>query len=305
MKTIYISIAAYNEPHLELMISNCLENAEHPGRVNFGIWCHYNDGTRPDLGKYENVTSAFTDYPAMLGLCAGRLNSLSFYNDEDYCLQLDAHMLFEKNWDTKIINAFEEIKKDYEKPIISTYVPWWSISGSKINYYSNDSNVLCSPMIIDNSIGNQEGYPKLTTKHSDWKEENYKEHALVTGHFIFSEPSILEDVAPDPKIMFAGDEITMALRLWTRGYRMFAIKNPIVWHLNKFDGDLYYKDRLMSAETPGKETELHKSRSSSGYRRIKDILTGNVLGYWGAPSLEKLKEFESVIDFDFNKFYEG
>jgi hypothetical protein len=305
MKTIYISVAAYNEPHLELMISNCLENAEHPGRVNFGIWCHYNDGTRPDLGKYENVTSAFTDYPAMLGLCYGRLNSLSFYNNEDYCLQLDAHMLFEKNWDTKIINAFEEIKKYNKKPIISTYVPWWSMSSGKINYYSNDSNAFCSPMIIDKTIGNQEGYPKLTTKYSEWGEEKYKEHALVTGHFIFSEPSILEDVSPDPQVMFAGDEITTALRLWTRDYRMFTIKNPIVWHLNKFNGDLYYKDRLMRSETPGRETKIHGERSDVGMKRVKDILTGKILGYWGAPNLEKLKEFEKVIDLDFNEFYEG
>jgi hypothetical protein len=305
MKTIYISVAAYNEPHLELMISNCLENAEHPGRVNFGIWCHYNDGTRPDLSKYGNVTSAFTDYPAMLGLCYGRLNSLSFYNNEDYCLQLDAHMLFEKNWDTKIINAFEEIKKYNKKPIISTYVPWWSMSSGKINYYSNDSNAFCSPMIIDKTIGNQEGYPKLTTKYSEWGEEKYKEHALVTGHFIFSEPSILEDVSPDPQVMFAGDEITTALRLWTRDYRMFTIKNPIVWHLNKFDGDLYYKDRLMRSETPGRETRIHGERSDVGMKRVKDILTGKILGYWGAPSLEKLKEFEKVIDLDFNEFYEG
>jgi hypothetical protein len=248
---------------------------------------------------------AFTDYPAMLGLCIGRLNSLSFYNKEDYCLQLDAHMLFEKNWDTKIINAFEEIKKDYEKPIISTYVPWWSISGNIINHYSNESNAYCSPMIINKTVGNVEGYPKLTTEPFEWKEEKYKEHALVTGHFIFSEPSILEDVSPDPQVMFAGDEITTALRLWTRGYKMFTIKNPIVWHLNKFDGDLYYKDRLMRSETPGRETRIHGERSDVGMKRVKDILTGKILGYWGAPSLEKLKEFECVIDFDFNKFYEG
>lgn len=305
MKTIYISIAAYNEPHLDLMLSNCLENAEYPDRVHFGIWCHYNDNTRPNFDKYKNVMHAFTDYPAMLGLCIGRLNSLSFYNGEDYCLQLDAHMLFEKNWDTKIINAFEEIKKEHEKPIISTYVPWWSISNNIINYYSNDANVYCSPMIINKAVGNGEGYPKLTTEHFPWDKEIYKEHALVTGHFIFSEPSVLEDVSPDPQVMFGGDEITLALRLWTRGYRIFTIKNPIVWHLNKFDGDLYSKDRLMRAETPGRETELHGKRSYASMQRVKDILTGQILGYWGAPTIEKLKEFEEVIDLDFNKFYEG
>lgn len=247
--------------------------------------------------------SAFTDYPTMLGLCAGRLNSLSFYNKQDYCLQLDAHMLFEKNWDTKIIRAYEEIKNKYEKPVISTYVPWWSISGDVINHYSNDSEAVCYPMTINKDIGNAEGYPKLTTEPFNWEDNRYKEHALVTGHFIFSEPSIIEDVSPDPQIMFGGDEITLALRLWTRGYQIFTIKSPIVWHLNKFNGDLYEKDRLMRSELPGKETLTHWERSNTSLERVKDILTGNILGYWGAPSLGKLKEFESVIDLDFNEFY--
>lgn len=303
MKTIYIAIAAYNEPHLDLMLSNCLENAEHPDRIHFGIWCHYNDGTRPNFSKYKNVMHIFTDYPAMLGLCIGRMNSLSFYNKEDYIFQLDAHMLFEKNWDTKIINAFEEIKKHYEKPIISSRVPWWSISENKINHYNNQFNKGCGPMIIDKELGNSEGYPKLATAQTVWEEKKYKEHALVSGHFIFAEPSAFEDVLPDPQIMFAGDEITLALRLWTRGYRMFAIKNPIVWHLNKFDGDLYHKDRLMSAELPGKEKDLQKYRSSYGYKRVEDILTGKILGYWGAPDIEKLKEFESIVNINFKEFY--
>jgi hypothetical protein len=303
MKTIYVSIAAYNEPHLDLMLSNCLENAEYPERIHFGIWCHYNDNTRPTFEKYQNVNHVFTDYTAMLGLCNGRLNSLSFYNQEDYCLQLDAHMLFEKKWDTKLINAFEEIKKDHDKPIISTYVPWWSISNNKINYYSSESDAFCSPMIIDKNIGNIEGYPKTTTETFFWNDEKYKEHFLISGHFIFSERSILEDVSPDPQIMFGGDEITLALRLSTRGYKIFTIKNPIVWHLNKFDGDLYYKDRLMRSEVIGKERDLYGQRSDRSLERVKDILTGKMLGYWGAPSLEKLKEFEQKINLDFNKFY--
>jgi hypothetical protein len=298
-----VSIAAYNEPHLDLMLSNCLENAEYPDRIHFGIWCHYNDGTRPNFKKYNNVNHGFIDYPAMFGLGPARLNSLVFYNQEDYCLQLDAHMLFEKNWDTKLINAFEEIKKDHDKPIISTYVPWWSISNNKINYYSNESDAFCSPMIIDKSIGNIEGYPKTGTESLFWNDEKYKEHFLISGHFLFSEPSILEDVCPDPQITFGGDEITLALRLFTRGYKIFTIKNPIVWHLNKFHGDLYHKDRLMGSEVRGKETELYGQRSDKSLERVKNILTGKMLGYWGAPSLEKLKEFEQKINLDFNKFY--
>ena len=303
MKTIYISIASYNEPYLDLMISNCLENAEYPERIYFGIWCHYNDGNRPNFDKYKNVIYGFTDYPTMLGTNVGRLNAMSFYNKQDYYLQLDAHMLFQKKWDTKIINAFQEIKKNYKNPIISTHVPWWSMSNGKINYYNNELEVLCSPLKIDTVVGNSEGYPKPTANPLPWGKENYKEHALVTGHFIFSEPSIIENVCPDPQIMYAGEEILQSLRLWTRGYRIFTIRNPIVWHLNKFDGDLYYKDRLMNTEVKGKEHDLHNYKNQIALERVEKILTGEILGYWGAPTLEKLKEFEKIVNVDFKEFY--
>ena len=40
-----------------------------------------------------------------------------------------------------------------------------------------------------------------------------------------------------------------------------------------------------------------------GTLRNKDILTGKVIGEYGSPSLELLKEYEKLAKVDYKKFY--
>ena len=302
VETIYVAIAAYDEPYLELMIDNCLENSEYPERINFGVWCHNNKIDRPNLKKYKNMNYVYASYPDQLGLGISRLNSFSFYNGENYFLQVDAHTLFEKNWDTKIISKFKSIKEKYNKPVLSSHLPLWYTENNKIQKYKNEIWAPWSPLSIDINYGLTEGYPKLKTEYFNWEGKEYYEHFLITGHFIFADPSIMTDVAPDPKIVFDGDEITTALRLWTRGYRIFIINETIAWHLNKAE-DEYYINKKDTIDKDSKEYLLYENRAKLGRERTIDILTGKILGYWGSSSIEKLKEFEELVGVNFKEFY--
>jgi hypothetical protein len=224
------------------------------------------------------------------------------YDDEDYYLQIDAHMLFEKNWDEKIIQGFNKIQLAYDKPIISTYTPWWSrAENGEINFYSPESNSVCSPMTYDHDILN-EGFPKQKTHVIDWDKHNYYEHFGISAHFLFAEGRFIYDVLPDPFIMFSGEEPTTAVRAWTRGYRMFAIKDPIAWHKNKFHGVVSRFDRIKYGGDP--ELVRHYMRKDiKSLKRTEDILTGEILGYWGAPTLELLQDYQKSAQINFREFY--
>lgn len=305
MKTIFISVAAYNEPHIRLMLDNCLENAEFPDRIHFGLWLHNNDDNETDVSDYKNVKVAQVNYKTLLGTLPTRLNAISLYDGEDYYFQVDAHLLFEKHWDTKIIDKFEKIQEVFEKPIITTFTPWWSIKDGVIKNYSNDSLAQCEPMCLDLEATLIEGYPKPKTEYSAWNPgEIYKEHYLVGGAVLFTLPSFIEEVLPDPLIMFNGEESTIALRAWTRGYRMVCIQNPIAWHLNKFDGDRYEKDRYWDRRNVGEAYEHWARKNMKGNERAKKILTGELLGYWGAETKELLKSYEEASGIDFSSIYQ-
>ena len=304
-KTIFISMPSYNEQHLELTIKGCLENAEFPERIFIGAWVHNNDGNKNEfLSKYKNVKYARVDYPVVLGVGVGRLNALTFYNNEDYYFQIDPHMVFKKNWDSILIESFEELKKDYEKPIISTWVPYWYMSNMEIKkgggeyctrlYWNKDPKYPC-PI--------PDGGPQ------DWQDgEKFKEHYLIGAHFVFTSPDFIQEILPDTLIQFTGDETTTAFRSWTRGYRIFCMKETVAWHLDRFhpDSDPPYKyDRIMGnpdyAPQHIKDHEEHRYQDS--LLRVKKILTGEILGYWGSPTMDLLEEYQLASNINFFEFY--
>lgn len=304
METIFIAVSAYNEPHIKLMIDNCLENSEFPERIHFGLWLHNNDDNAPILNGYSNIKVVSVNYQSPLGCAPGRLNAIGLYEDQDYYMQLDGHMLFEKNWDTKIISSFKQIQAKHDKPIITTFSPWWSMTDGKVNFYSNESDVVCEPMTIDIKSSIKEGYPKPKIDPYQWKdEETYKEHHCISGAFIFTIPSFIVDILPDPLIMFSGEEMTTAVRAWSRGYRMFCIKNPIVWHLNKFDGDRYEKDRLWDKRNSNKYFIHYIKKDYKSVFRSKKILTGEILGYWGVENKKDLEDYTAASGIDFIEVY--
>jgi hypothetical protein len=93
------------------------------------------------------------------------------------------------------------------------------------------------------------------------------------------------------------------MRAWTRGYRIFSIKEDVLWTREMFHGrDIRNSWRSKADESPEGETPF-KTKVVMGTLRNKDILTGKVLGVWGAPTLELLEEYEKAAGVDYKEFY--
>lgn len=307
-KTIFISIAAFNEPELQLTVDNALQMADEPDRLYFGITSHFDDMPHPNFDSYTNVKSAKLSYGGMLGMGICRSIANNFYLGQDYFLQIDGHTLFQQGWDTKVIDRFDLINKDYEKPIISNYVPWWSITkDNEIKNY-NPHQEIHSAVIRYKRLGDptisDDLYPQQNIDMIDWSKEikGYREHANIAGHFIFTIPSFINDVAPDPQLFYSGEESMLATRAWTRGYRMFAIPEPIVWHKNKGDGYIHPRDRMGYPPTED-HLNFFIPKNDVSVERTRNFLTGNDFGYWGAPSKELLQNYERFAKIDFNAYY--
>ena len=300
-KTIFISMPAYNEEDLQQTIKSALSNAEYPDRIYFGIFYHNSEEQHENI-NYPNTRVIYAKYPNTLGIGISRANAASLYDGQDYFFQIDSHMLFEKKWDSKILLQMENLLNITDKPIISTYVPWWArLEDGTILQYSPESNFICSPMKYMGFL--YEGHPAFTLDDKTYENgKDYIEHYGIAGHFIFTVGSFQQDVMPDPLDMFEGEEETIAVRAWTRGYRIFCIKNPIAFHKNKGIGILNPKDRRHYFG-PQDEHDFYVRKNKIFRKRTRDILTGKIVGYWGAESLEKLREYEMKAGIDFNKVY--
>ena len=303
-KTIFISIPAYNEKYLKQTIESAQKMAEHPERVFFGINYQSTDGCFEDLSMLKNVQARYSIISKPSGFGIDRLIADSFWNGEDYYLQIDAHMLFDKHWDSGLIEAHNKIiKLGFEKPIISTFVPWWSVGDDgEILRYEPDSVDCCN--VCSYTFGPPEKH-WIEPKRS-WDSvvcgEDVVEHNTIAGHVLFASSSWLEDVGHDWKFVFIGDEHLVALRSYTRGYRMFTIGKPFLWHLNKgvtIDSSDWHKNVGTS------NMNRNSVRFKKDLTRQREIYTGELLGYSGAPTAESLKEYLDFVGFDPVAFYQG
>lgn len=303
-KTIFVAIASYNEPDLEQTIRSCIENAKYPNRLRFGVWSHNSDGVIPSFSDIPYLKMITAQFPTQLGVCPSRTGALFLYNDEDYYLQVDAHMLFQKDWDEVVITHYLNINQNYEKPIITTYVPWWAKDhNGNILFYSPTLRSPSMPMCYMDD-GESE-IPMQGTFVIDWNDYEYYEHHGLSAHFVFTSGSFVRDILPDIDIMFYGEEPTTAMRAWTRGYRIFVVEDPIVWHYNKgYDGQLYEFDRHRHHGDPFLFRDHYKTKEHKAHKKVRDILLGNITGYWGAPDKESLMAFHQASGFDFFGFYE-
>ena len=118
---------------------------------------------------------------------------------------------------------------------------------------------------------------------------------------MFTIPDFIKEVGPDPVMIFMGEEHTTALRAWTRGYRTYGIGDIVMWHLNK-DGLVDPEDRI-NLPIPEHMKTYFFSRNAQAINRSRDILTGKITGYWGAPSKEMLAAYEKASNYNFKKFY--
>jgi hypothetical protein len=63
-------------------------------------------------------------FPGLLGVGVARMNAFSLYDGQDFILQIDAHMIFNDNWDNVLIENYLQVRKDTknDKIIFSQYI---------------------------------------------------------------------------------------------------------------------------------------------------------------------------------------
>ncbi|MEY3907359.1 MAG: hypothetical protein RLZ52_426 [Pseudomonadota bacterium] len=318
---IFLAITSANEKNLRQTVDSAIHNSSGENLLTFGIFDLCMNGfPKTNFSDLDNVIYMPMEFNGTQGIGLARLITSSIiFQDTDYVLQLDSHMIFTKNWDKILISNYNNLESKYSKPIISSRCPQWEydLNGKIIidnqivedtNNVSLKLNKLTSKLVFRDywTALIQDGYP--TIEGIDAVNVDYIEHNLISAQFTFSRPDIYFEILHDPRLPWGGDEPIYSLRAWTRGYRMFSIKDTLCFHYNKKTmGGAYGKDDQNDwRNLKNNDKRLFKfylKRYEDGKKIMKDILTGEYVGYWGAPSLNKLKEFEEACGVDFKKFY--
>ena len=321
METIFIGIPAYNEEDIHQTIKTALGKATNPAAVRIGVALHYPNKDFPNLSMYPNVKPIFIDEPIGLGTGPTRDLAASMYDGEDYYLQIDAHTIFRKGWDSILKANYKELKKIVDKPIISSYVPFWyrdKTTGDAVTMRGDknfDEQALAwsihhksielknDKKAFEHLVYSVEGVDSPAAHTADFSKSDYEEEFVTAGHFIFTSGKFLEEVPFDPLITYH-EENTTPMRAWTRGYRIFNMKDHALWTREMFKGRDVPNSWRSTMQVEHELSGSFASKVIEGSLRNKEILTGKVLGIWGAPTKELLDEYEKAAGVDYKKFYE-
>ncbi len=221
---IFVQIASYRDPECQWTLRDMFEKATNPDRVFAGVvWQYIADEdahcfimeTRPKQVRIQRFNARFSK-----GVCWARAHTQQLWQGEEYTLQIDSHMRFEPDWDQKLIYVARQTGSP--KPVITCYPPGYTPPDKLDRGY-----------IFSMGAKEFDKDGMLTMEGRGIEIENAPAKpipgVLCSACFLFAPSSIIREVPYDPNLYFFGEEITLAVRLWTHGYDLFYPNMPIVY----------------------------------------------------------------------------
>jgi len=296
---IFVSIAAYADPELPATMQSLIAAASRPELIRFGIvWQGPGSGLEPldmeELANLWNLSSYAEDRvvehlelpddaslpiwemmggrirslrmtpEAARGPCWARYLAQLLWSGEELYLQLDSHMRFVPGWDDKAREELAWCGRHSEKPVLCTYGPGYSlgtpyseIPKGNVPVSMNCANTFDSDGILLIKARELKAPLPEPTKHYFWGAQ-----------FSFSSAEVLCEVPYDPQLqmLFFGEEISMAVRLYTHGWDVYAPKENLFFHLWERDyRRVYWKDNraLFASLLKASQCRLHGLLDSS------------------------------------------
>jgi hypothetical protein len=223
---IFVQIASYRDPECQWTLKDMFEKAAHPDRIFAGVVWQYVPAedrhcfevkARPAQVRTERFNARFSK-----GVCWARSLAQKLWQGEEYTLQVDSHTRFEPGWDEKLIQMCRETGSP--KPVITCYPPGYTPPDKR----QTDHIFSMGAKEFDNhGILTMQGRP---IRMEDAPADPIP-GVFCGACFLFAPSAVIEEVPYDPHLYFFGEEISLAVRLWTHGWDLFY-PNQLVAYTN-------------------------------------------------------------------------
>ena len=225
MDNIFIQIAAYRDSDLPATLRHLISTARHPERLHFGVFLQLkpdDPAEWADLPDHPHLTCERIDAADSQGACWARKETQKFYADETYWLQIDSHMRAVQDWDQLLIDMWTST--DDPKAVLSVYP----------NGFHQPCQLLTDGLpLMKAKEFNTYGLLMFEAALHHIAPEKPIPGAFVAGGFIFGPGRIVHEVPYDPEQYFYGEEISLAIRLFTNGFNIYQPNRNVLFHLYK------------------------------------------------------------------------
>ena len=306
-ENIFVSIPAYRDTETHPTILSLLENASFPNRIYIGVVYQYDISSGEEQLMYQGLRSSLPlpwsasnfrsltlDCRDATGPCYARYLAQSLHRNEEYILQIDSHMRFRPKWDEYLIQQLHRCEHP-ERSVLTTYPPGYSLP----NFIPLETRAtILVPWKFDkDKMLRQKGRLLRNSVGGNEKDINCKNIRclLFAGGFNFSSSLVMKICPYDGTLhhLFFGEEISMAIRLYTSGIDLFTPPTTVCYHLwSRSHRTTFQTDFGVSAHISDHATKDDKSSSIDTIRRL-------CLGE-GLRSVRSIDKFwkELGVDFD-------
>jgi hypothetical protein len=253
--SIYVAIACLGfDDELLRTVRSCIKTAENQQDLYFGV------AIIGETKMYEDFIANFGDSPNIkvqlfpyeeknIGVGIGRHLAMSFYNDQDYVMQIDSHSRMYKGWDTYLINKFEEAKElVHNQKVILTATPaqfsyneFEPMKFTEVynNQFMGYNSWLEREMLVsEHFIPWTHFVPHVVSPDlsSVIKVTGFAPAAKICAAFMFSNKHFAKNTHLDTNIIFWEEEPLQSIELLNDGFTlMYPGEHPVISHLYKIE----------------------------------------------------------------------
>lgn len=252
--SIFVSIAAYRDKDTRNTVNDLFAKAKNKNRIFVGILSQIDPQTDVEciVGERTNVREMIVNAKDSKGCGWARSEILTkIKKDEEFVLQIDAHTRFDTNWDITILEQYKMCPN--KLCVISSYPPAFELGKAldtkeKYVYMKfRDFHVSGLPVFLAD-IGTN---PKTVDKPR-------RTPALSAG-CMFAPSKVFDIVPYDPHLYFFGEELSLAIRLYTNGINCYTPTRTFLYHLyydaNKDKKNLHWNDNKIIIDDNIKRTK--------------------------------------------------
>lgn len=222
---IFVQIASYRDPECQWTLKDLFDKAAHPERVFVGLVWQYAPGQDGHCFVYRpprsRVRTRMIHAGKSRGVCWARARTQALWRGEEFTLQIDSHMRFERHWDRKLIALCRQTGS--AKPVLTAYPSGYTPPDRLERGYVFSMG---ARRFKRNGILTMEGRPIRVEKAPALPIRG----VFCSACFLFAPSNVIAEVPYDPHLYFFGEEISLAVRLWTHGWDLFYPNIPIVYH---------------------------------------------------------------------------
>jgi len=304
---IFVSIAAFCDPWLTLTVRDACAKAVRPERLVFAVFEQDTEPREAELRAITRACGATLRYRQAhplqsRGVCWARAGIGEMYAGEDWLLQIDSHMFFEPAWDERLLAQHAEVRRYGSRPIISCY-PWaFEIVDGKpvVRQPPSTTTTLVMRPVPEARLTAHSATMMFRTEHVFERRPIRGCH--VAGGFLFASGALLRDVPYDPLLYFHGEEQSLALRAWTRGWDIWHLPQIPVYHLYK-QPNTEHRTHHWHPEWESQRQFKRQELLAQAEERLTDLLyeRRRDLGAFGLGSERSLNDYAVFSGIDYRR----